>query len=264
MKHPLIFFVTALIIASCGVMTPKQDKQAKTAKDNLFARQEEYLSAIDRLSIPAACLEVDAMISGVQDSVLRDSVAVRAYRHFRNSNVMGSENVAVHIYDSWFASYKTLFPSIDEFEEAGLFAFVNRQSLIGCKVPALTMVDIEGNEVTFPFPDGRKSIIYFYSTECPKCLLTSLKLKEFILSQHPDADFLAVYVGDDTAAWDAYVAEKLNISPSSGTVCHLRGGDSGFVTAYGVVQTPRLFLLDESGVVVGRHLDVDALSKLLH
>ena len=264
MKHPLIFFVTALVLASCGVMAPKQDKPAKTTKDNLFARQDEYLSAIDRLSIPAACLEVDAMISGVQDSVLRDSVAVRAYRHFRNSKVMGSENVAVHIYDAWFASYKTLFSSVDEFEEAGLFAFVNRQSLIGCKVPASTMTDIEGNEVTFPFLSGRKSIIYFYSTECPKCLLTSLKLKEFILSQHPDADFFAVYVGDDITAWNTYVVDKLNFSSSGGTVCHLRGDDSDFVTVYGVVQTPRLFLLDESGIVVGRHLDVDALSKLLH
>ena len=245
-------------------MAPKRDKQAGTTEVKLFDRQDEYLSAIDRLSIPAACLEVDAMISGVQDSVLRDSVAVRAYRHFRTSNVMGSENVAVHIYDGWFASYKTLFSSIDEFEEAGLFAFVNRQSLIGCKVPMSTMTDIEGNEVTFPFLNGRKSIIYFYSTECPKCLLTSLKLKEFILSQHPDADFFAVYVGDDITAWNAYVAEKLNFSSSSASVCHLRGGDSDFITVYGVVQTPRLFLLDESGVVVGRHLDVDALSKLLH
>lgn len=264
MKHPLIFFVTALLLASCGVMTPKQDKQAKTPEDNLFSRQDEYLSAIDRLSIPAACLEVDAMISSVQDSVLRDSVAVRSYRHFRNSKVMGSENVAVHIYDAWFAPYKTLFSSVDEFEEAGLFAFVNRQSLIGSRVPALTMSDIEGNDVTFPFCNGRKSVIYFYSTECPKCLLTSLELKKFILSEHPDVDLFAIYTGDDIAAWNTYVAEKLNFSSSSASVCHLRGGDSDFVTVYGVVQTPRLFLLDESGVVVGRHLDVDTLSKLLH
>lgn len=264
MKHPLIFFATALILASCGVMAPKQDKQVRTSEDNLFSKQDEYLSAIDRLSIPAACLEVDAMISSVQDSVLRDSVAVRSYRHFRNSKVMGSENVAVHIYDAWFASYKTLFSSIDEFEEAGLFALINRQSLIGSRVPELTMSDIEGNEVTFPFRNARKSIIYFYSTKCPKCLLISLELKAFVLSEHPDADIIAVYTGDDIVDWNTYVADKLNFPSSSANVCHLRGGESDFVMVYGVIQTPRLFLLDESGVVIGRHLDVDALSKLLH
>lgn len=271
MKRLLTFFAFALVLASCGVTSPRQassqasQQEAQTSSlDNLFSRQDEYLAAIDHMSIPAACMEVDAMISVARDSVIRDSVAVRSYRHFRNSKVMGSENVAVHIFDTWFATYKILFPTIDEFEDASLYAFVNRQSLIGSKPSELTMTDLNGQEVTFPSHNGHRTIVYFYSADCPKCLLTSLELKKFIVSKCPDVELFTIYTGDDIAVWNTYVAKNLNIPSSKGTICHLHGEDTDFVSVYGVIQTPRLFLLDENGVIIGRNLDVDALSKLLH
>lgn len=240
-------------------------RAGEPAGDNssLMDSLEEYLHAIDRLPIPAACVEADFLISSVRDSVLRDSVAVRTYRHFRNSKVMGGENVAVYVYDKWFAPCRALFGDIDEFEQAGLFCFVNRQSLIGCKAPQLSMDDDGGDVLTFPFPNGRRAIIYFYSTDCPKCLLTSIQLRDFLNARNAGVDFFAVYTGDDSYAWQTYVRKNLGVTASNAAVYHLCGGDSDFVTSYGVTGTPRLFLVDGDGVIVGRHLDVKALSVLL-
>lgn len=241
----------------------------------LNAKLDEYLSAIDCLEIPAACEEVDFLISSVQDEDLRSKVAMKTYFHFRDSKIMGSENVAIHIYDRWFADYTALFDDLDKFEEAGLYAYVNRASLIGAQAQSLTLSDPDGNETTLPKP-GRKAVIFFYSTTCPKCLLTSVGLRSFLSGKKsPDPlkttkvragkmDFFAVYAGDDDAQWAEYVQKHLNLKSScKSKVYHLKAEGSDFVAAYGVVQTPRLFLIGEDGRVEGRNLDVPSLEKLM-
>lgn len=241
----------------------------------LDAKLAEYLSAIDALDIPAACAEVDFLISSVQDENLRSFVAQTAYFHFLESKIMGSENVAIHIYDRWFADYTALFDDLDKFEQAGLYAYVNRASLIGAQAQSLTLTDPEGGEITLPKP-GRKAVIFFYSATCPKCLILSIGLRSFLSGKkQPDplkttrikagkTDFFAIYAGDDDAQWAEYVQKHLNLKSScKSKVYHLKAEGSDFVPAYGVVQTPRLFLVGEDGRVIGRNLDVPALEKLM-
>ena len=229
----------------------------------LVSQTDEYLEAIGRLPIPRACAELDFMLGSVQSDSIRNMVATRAYRFFRASKVMGSENVSVYIYDKWFATFKAVFPDIDELDDAEFYAFVNRQSLIGCKAPELTVNTLDGEEITLP-SKGRISIIYFYSTECPKCLYTSLKLKEYLNSHSVDLDLFTVYTGSELQRAQEYTVRELNVSNTCKTmVYHTDGGDTDYPVKYGVVQTPRLFLVLGDGTVVGRNLDVDALSALL-
>lgn len=231
--------------------------------DVVLAKMEEYLAAIDYLEIPAAQMEVDFMISSVADSTLREKVAVGAYKHFRNSKVMGSENVAVHIFDNWFANFNQHFDTLDEYEEAEFYAFINRQSLIGATAATIEMNDENGLPVTFPAM-AEKSIIYFYTTGCPKCLYTSLKLREFLQNRDEKIEVFAIYTGSDQIEWRKYIEIEFNLpSDCKSVIKHLNAEDADFVVQYGVIQTPRLFLVDENGVVVGRNLDVEALSRLL-
>lgn len=233
------------------------------AQSPVLQKSEEYLAAMDRLPIPQAQAEVDFMISSVQDSTLRNQVAVRAYRHFRDSKVMGAENIAVYIYDNWFASFKAVFNNIDDLDEAEFHSFINRQSLIGAKAVPLDFSDERGRTVTLP-SRKRMSVIYFYTTECPKCLYTSIGMRDLLNAGRYRLDVYAVYVGEDLAAWHKYVSKELKINKNCRTkVHHLLGGDTEYAVPYGVVQTPRLFLTDKSGTIIGRHLDPQALETLL-
>ena len=252
-----------LAVLAPAALWCRADDGTQTAREVVLASMDAYLSAIDALPADRAGDEVDFMISSVGDSVLRNSVAVKAYNHFRHSPVMGSENVAVHIYDRWFATYETLFEHIEDLDEAEFYAYINRRSLLGVKGERLALPSVDSDTLAVPFPNGRRSIIYFYSTDCPKCLYTSVKLCELMKGLDPDVDFFAVYTGNDTARWQSYISRELAVESSRAAVYHLCGGDSDFVLAYGVVQTPRLFLLDGSGRIIGRNLDVDALSTLL-
>lgn len=245
----------------------------------LYPQLDAYLAEIDKLGLTAAEAETDFMISAVQDSSLRNDVAIRAYRHFRDSKVMGAENIAIHIYDVWFASFKTVFPTLEDLDDAEFHALVNRRSLIGAKAPELTLATMKGDSLTIPaiavsnaagkdaakrLLRGRFNVVYFYSTGCPKCLYTSLKLKDFLSSKHRKLNFYAIYTGDDQAAWKAYSLRELKVVNNCRTkVYHLQGGESDYPLSYAVLQTPRLFLISPEGTVVGRNLDVPALEKLL-
>lgn len=242
------------------------------AEAQIAEKLDSYLSAIDGMTIETACAETDFIISSVQDEELRNQVATACYNHFRDSKFMGGENVAIYIYDNWFADFKALFPTVEQFEDAGLYAFVNRSSLIGAQAPELVLQDSRGEDVTLP-GKGRKSVVFFYSHACPKCLYTALQLRDFIgrkglyrkkRIRGLELNVYTVYAGDDEARWAEYRVRNLNFAKRCGiNTYNLIGGDADYVSAYGVIQTPRLFLIDGNGVVIGRNLDVPALFLLL-
>lgn len=259
--------LAALAFSSPVLKSSTPDSQDKI-KEKIALKLCEYLLSIDYLEIPEAMKECDFMISSVSDSVTRTYVARTAYKHFRESPVMGSESVAIHIFDRWFASQNLLFEEIDEFEEARFHAYVNRQSLIGCLAKEVTLENTTGKSVTLP-KKGRPSIIYFYSADCPKCLKYSKELVQFLSDGKTRANVYLVYTGDDPAQWRQYILEHLNVKKSCRTkVYHLwadpyADSDKDFVLKYGVVQAPRLFLADKNTMIIGRSLDIPALRALL-
>lgn len=264
MKHTLLITAVAVLsaLSLSGVHTFADDDSAG-GREELLAKMTEYLNAMDSLSISEAEAEADFMISAVDDSLFRNKVAVEAYRHFRSSRLMGSENVAVHIYDRWFATHKAFFEDMDELDEAQLYAFINRKSLIGCRAPQLESIDENADTVSVRFDSGRRTIVYFYSVGCPKCMYISLTMSKYLNEVNPDVDLVTIYTGDDDASWRLYLERDLKVTAPRVKVLNLCAAQTEFVTSYGVIQTPRLFLIDAEGVIIGRNLDTKSLSKLL-
>ena len=75
-------------------------------------------------------------------------------------------------------------------------------------------------------------------------------------------DFVAVYAGDHMQEWDEYVSRHLAVSSEAVSAEHLWDPevDSDYQRKYGVIQTPRLFLIAPDGTIIGRGLDAKALS----
>ena len=78
-------------------------------------------------------------------------------------------------------------------------------------------------------------------------------------------DLYAIYTGDDKAAWDSYIQKRFALNASKTMIQHLWDPqiDSDFQRKYGVIQTPRMFLIRPDGVIKGRGLDTFALSRML-
>ena len=229
----------------------------------LGTRLAEYFEALRFESLDVQKTEADFLIESTSDPLVRQYVACSVYEHFVDSPIMGAEAVAIHVYDKWFKP--GLIPMRSDIEKmnAGIFAEFNRQSLIGMKAPELVMETMEGDSLRL-FGD-RHSVLFFYDAGCAKCKIETILLGNVLATEDYPIDFYAVYAGDDRQAWEAYVADRFDIESPSTRIHHLWDPqlDSDFQRKYGVVQTPRMFLIGPDQVIKGRGLDTYALTQML-
>lgn len=230
----------------------------------LGLKLEEYYDALKHESLDVQMQECDFLIESTSDPLIRQYVAQNIYDHYIDSPVMGSENVAIHVFDNWFETGEVKMKSNSDLIAAQVFADFNRQSLIGKKAPAIRLESMHGDQLEL-FGDSDKSklfrVLYFYDTDCSKCKLeTSLLRNLFSYKDYP-VEFYAIYAGDDLKAWHSYIKEHLTIKDAR----HLWDPDfsSDFQRKYGVIQTPRIFLVAPDGTIIGRGLDAVVLEMLL-
>lgn len=258
----LIFFLFAAVFCGhCRGMSAEPDSSVYAALDE---KLEAYTAAISGESIDVQCGEADFLISTCQDSLVRQHVALWLYAHYMDSGLMGVEAVAVHIFDEWFSDGKVEMLSEVEFMNARIYVEFNRWSLLGMEAPPLEASAPDGSLVSFPVR-GRYSLLYFYDLSCSECKVQSALLKAYLREEDPDLDFYAFCVGQDEDAWREYREKWLDFGTSTMKVIHLWDPmvESDFQRKYGVLQTPRLFLMDHSGVIIGRGLDAVGLKQLL-
>lgn len=246
---------------SAQMQVPGLDSTVTAALDS---KLDEYFAALESLPASAKIEECDFILESCTDSLVRQYAAVRIYDHFLGSKVMGDEAVSVHMVDDWFTPGRTKMYSDVDLLNAQVYAQFHRSSLIGMQAPSLTLLTPEGEEDTAP-GHGRVSILFFYDTSCSKCRLETMRLKPVLESITFPVEFYAVYSGIFDDQWTEYREQRWNFTPGNVTFHHLWDPelDSDFQMLYGVLQTPQMLLVDENGVIVGRGLDSEALSKLL-
>ena len=246
----------------------------------LGQKLSEYYDAIERESLSVQEDECDFLIETATELDIRQFIAQNIYDHYMASKMMGAENVAVHVFDKWFADGNLPMSSPEVFSDAKVHADFNRQSLIGRRTPALQMeaqdgsvVDVFGSgavgsgtsSVGSEDSAGRHSVLFFYDAGCPNCKLQMRLLNALFASKDYPVDMYAVYVGDDRTKWMEYSAGEFPSSTLNFKVQHLWDPDlsSDFQRKYGVTKTPRMFLVNQDGIIIGRGLDAPALEIML-
>lgn len=230
----------------------------------LGLKLEEYYDALKHESLDVQMQECDFLIESTSDPLVRQYVAQNIYDHYVDSPVMGAENVAIHVFEKWFNTGEVQMKSNSDMIAAQVFADFNRQSLIGKKAPAVRLESMHGEQIElFGGNDKSKAyrVLYFYDTDCSKCKLETSLLRNLFSYKEFPVEFYAIYAGDDLKSWHTYVNENLTIKDAN----HLWDPDfsSDFQRKYGVIQTPRLFLIAPDGTIIGRGLDAVALELLL-
>ena len=267
MRRLCVIFLTFLL---CVFDAAAQIDSTKLRE--LDSRLEQYFSILEAEPVEVKNRECDALIEAASDSSLRSKIALKIYKHYLNSALMGDEAVAIHLTDKWFSSGKVSMGSAQALLDAKLFAEFNRKSLIGMKAPQVTLTDPSGAHVTFPVILSeakdlrpRFSILYFYDTDCAKCKLESATLRSMLDDKEYPVDVVAVYVGREADSWQKWRESTFVLKRGGARVIHLwdPDGKSGYQLDYGVTVTPRMFLIDPSGVIIGRGLDTVALDTLL-
>ena len=244
-------FLTAALLALTVFGASAQDYK------ELGAKLEEYFTALAGESPKVQNAECDFLIESSKDSLVRQYVALKIFEHYSTSKIMGDEAVAVHIADKWLASGRIKMHSPDELLAAKMYAEFNRSSLIGSNAPKISLKNSAGKTVRIPVA-GYYNVLYFYDTSCATCKAETARLKAFLQESAYNIKVWAIYVGDDANSWKAFREDF----PAA---THLwdPGMESDWQRLYGVLGTPRMFLVDQDGVIIGRNLDTPALKVLL-
>lgn len=223
----------------------------------------QFYTALERESVEAKNAEFDRLIGTCTDSLLRQHVTLKVFKHYKNSRVMGEEAVAVHVYDKWIDS--GLVKTKNEFEqmEAELFVNFNKYSLIGMKAPEVTLKNAWGFKEKVP-AQGRISVFFFYSTSCMKCMIEAPLLPPVLEEVDFPMDFYAVYTEFDRRDWKAF-RRNFKVSNKNVRVKHLwdPDSDSDYPLMYAVNATPRIFVIWKDGEIIGRRLEVENLKQII-
>ena len=268
MKRLIIIF--AAFLATVFVSSAQQLDSTKRAL--LDEKLSKYVAAIERSGAEVQKEECDFLIGSSTDSLVRQYVAMRLYDHYMSSKVMGAEAVAIHIFDTWFLPGKVSMGDEIDLINARVYADFNRQSQIGMPAPELTMNTMDGDVVELfhqrnVVKDGqRHSVLFFYDTDCAKCKVESILLSHLLEDEDYPIDFYAISTGDDQESWQKYVSERFDFHTSQMKVTHLWDPEleSDFQRKYGVLQTPRMYLIRPDYVIKGRGLDTYSLALMLN
>ena len=224
----------------------------------LGAKLDQYFIALAGEPAAVQNEECDFLIETCQDSLVRQYTALKIYDHYLKSKIMGDDAVAVHVARKWFLSGDVKMKTDEDLLNAQIYVKFNESSLIGCPAPALTLFAPDSTTLRIPAKDTY-SVLYFYDTGCATCKRETPKLQKLVASEKYPITVYAIYVGASAQEWAAY---RENFEG----VTHLwdPAVSSDWQILYGVLQTPRMFLVNNSGEIVGRGLDTSALEILLN
>ncbi|MCI1779675.1 MAG: TlpA family protein disulfide reductase [Bacteroidales bacterium] len=186
---------------------------------------------------------------------------------FRSPRIMGEERVAFYVAEKYFLTGRLQAGKNDYFVYRSYVKF-NEHSLIGMKAPELKLRDLSGKVWSLKAlcSTGEYTVIFFYTNDCIECKKESPKLIDFLNSYEDGIiNVFAVYTESDTTAWKKYAGQEFEIYNPFINWINVADKDykSNFAFLYGVISTPRIFLLDGNGIIIGRNLDTESLKNLL-
>lgn len=265
------FLLTAAQAASAQttVETPAADTAAAAGKGLSQEDINLVMSVFDGQQPYEIISRADAFINTGKTPEETARIAWYIYNYYRSSNIMGYDEIAIYIADSYFLNKRYTLPDESAMMEMRLFAETNRNSLIGMKAPSLTLQDPAGTEIRIPDGDQDYSVLYFYDDECPGCVRTTPALMQYMIRNSAGINFTIymVYTQNDRERWMDYIQKAVQpfTLPANVRTVHLWDPDmtSDFVTKYGVISTPKLFLLDRNGNIIGRELTPTALGQVV-
>ena len=260
MMRRLICIILALMLC-IGLRAQQSADGAYALLDSLVLK---YVTAIQSESIETKQGECEFLIGSVRDSLMRRHLAVSLFNYYKDAPVMGDEAVAIWLYDKWFASGKVAFEGEFEALDAEMFCNMNRNTLLGMDAPALKARKPCGGKVNVP-PAGVTSLLWFYDTACSKCRVESEVLPSLL---EKNVDFpltvVAFYAGQDRKAWREF-RRSFKVGNPNVKLLHCWDPEvkSDYLRIYGLISTPRMYMVAPEGSIIGRRLEPESLLQLL-
>lgn len=261
--------IILIIISFISVVSLFAQEQTATIDTNLL-KVNKYISLIidQTPSVPDSLIKMSDYLIGVsKDSIMKTYVARFLFDKFFNSPIMGMETPAIYLANNYFLNGKLKGFHSEDLAMLNLFVEFNKNSLIGMSAPELKLESISGDSVSLNSIKSKYTLLYFYDDECSVCKAESPKIKA-VLSEFINIEIsvFAVFVQSSKDNWKVDISKNYSLDSIAGHNWYFMWDPdlkSEYQRLYGVISTPKLFLLDENKKIVGRNLNASSLKKLL-
>jgi len=212
--------------------------------------------------------KVDMLLNTARNPEQKAFMAEAAFDYYKRSKIMGYDELAVYIADTYILSGKVKLADQDKYIMMKLYADTNRSSLIGLPAPDLSLPDIQGVNIPLLTCRGDYKLVLFYEDACPVCRRQIPAIMKYLSTLTGcKLTLYRVYTQADREKWVQWVAESAKTYKVSPSVSIVDVWDpdmkSDFVHKYGVLATPQILLLDRNNIIIGRGLTPKAIEQLI-
>ncbi|QOI97695.1 MAG: DUF5106 domain-containing protein [Flammeovirgaceae bacterium] len=224
----------------------------------------EYL---DKLYAP----QVDTLKKAIAGLVARAKKNPETYKFmvwtltlkYQNPDIMGLDELFVHLYDTYFASGEMNYWANDKLRKNLKDHADNlRKSLIGRTAPNLIMQDANLQPRSMYALKNKYTIIYFFDPDCGHCKVETPKLVSFYTKNKARFDVEVYAVSADTSIQKMrdYIKE-MNMKWI--TVNGPRTYVGSYHDLYDAQTTPTLYILDDKKKIIGKKIPTERLEDFL-
>jgi len=264
MKRILLIILSAVIpLISAAQQTDAAGQNQITADDVKL-----ILGTFNGGMVKDLIPRVEMLMNTAKSPEQLSLIAEAAFDYYKDSKIMGYDELAVYIADAYILNGKAKLADQDKFIMVKLFAEANRNSLIGLPAQELNLPDMQGVDISFRNCRGDYKLLLFYDDDCPVCRRQIPKLMEYLSTYAgKKLTFYRVYTQSDRDKWVAWVADMEKNYQLSPRVSVVDVWDpemkSDFVHKYGVVSTPQMFLVTRHNIIIGRGLTPKAVGQVI-
>jgi thiol-disulfide isomerase/thioredoxin len=227
--------------------------------------QEKVTEYLDKLYAPQA----DTLKKAIDGIIARAKKNPETYKYavwvtvlkYQNPEIMGLDEVFVHLNDKYFASGEMSYWANDKMrqnmaEQADRF----RKSLIGQKGANLIMQDLTLKPKALYDIKNKYTVLYIFDPDCGSCKKETPKLVDFYAKKKFDVEVYAVSADTSMVKMRDYIKEmKMKWITVNGPRTYV----GPYQDLYDASTTPTLYVLDGKKKIIGKKIPAEKLEDFL-
>lgn len=181
---------------------------------------------------------------------------------YENSEIMGFDEIFVHIVDRYYISGEATWVSKTMNENIIKKANRIRPLLIGCKAPNMIMLDTSNQLVSMHSIKAKVLILLFWDPDCGHCEQETPKIHEFYTTKKDEYGLEVMAICSDTSLvkWKNAIKKKRTTWINVDGPRTLTGN---YHDQYNITTTPEIYILNEQKEIIAKHLRYDQIEMFL-
>ncbi|OQX98323.1 MAG: hypothetical protein B6I24_05645 [Bacteroidetes bacterium 4572_128] len=138
-----------------------------------------------------------------------------------------------------------------------------KPTLIGKIAPSIILPNQYGEYFSLKEIEADIIILYFWTTDCEYCLISTQILSEKIEKlklENKNIEIMAVYLGNENEIWEDAIT---NYNIENWINVYNKSKIYDFINLYNLEGTPQLFILDKNKKIIAKNIDAQIIEKVI-